>query len=226
MRRYKGNSTFSQNGNDRNTLLYLIIALLLIFILFIIPFYHWRKPSNQTTPVDTPPTILNNVNIASRNERLDDPYYPPVYTYPFLGSNTSGGTYLVNGQQGGSQTAAIAAAVPINIKTQGRPTGYEQIGILTASSGNSTSADGTLILPLMGRLTMRNRQKWQYYTMANGVGSINTKLPVYSGKRACMSENGCDEIMSGDTLFVQGYNQPFIATIYENQTLEYLPVVI
>lgn len=199
--------------NDRNTLLYLIIVLLFIFTLFIVPFYHWRKPVD--TPVATQagggPTVLNNVNIASRNERLDDPYFPPVYTYPYLGSSDSGGPPV--------------AAVPINIKTQGRPAGYEQIGILTAS-GSGSGADGTLILPLMGRLTMRNRQKWQYYTMANGVGSINTKLPVYSGKRACMSENGCDEIMSGDSLFVQGYNQPFMATVYENQTLEYLPVVL
>lgn len=219
MRRYKGNHSFShsQNGNDRNTLLYLIIVLLFIFTLFIVPFYHWRKSTDtatEPTPISSP-TVLNNVNISSRNERLDDPYFPPVYTYPYLGSNTP---TIISGQQ--------TVAVPINIKTQGRPSGYEQIGILTASSGVSTGADGTLILPLMGRLTMRNRQKWQYYTMANGVGSINTKLPVYSGKRACMSENGCDEIMSGDTLFVQGYNQPFIATVYENQTLEYLPVVV
>ena len=215
MPRYKGNHSFSQGAQqqDRNTLLYLIIVLLFIFTLFIVPFYHWRKPTD--TP-DAPlnsmnPTVLNNVNISSRNERLDDPYFPPVYTYPYLGS---GPPVIQTG------------AVPINIKTQGRPAGYEQIGILTASSGASTGSDGTLILPLMGRLTMRNRQKWQYYTMANGVGSINTKLPVYSGKRACMSENGCDEIMSGDSLFVQGYNQPFVATVYENQTLEYLPVII
>ena len=217
MRRYKRNHSFSQGNNDRNNLLYLIIVLLFIFTLFIVPFYHWRKtadpPSVSGIVSGDSPTVLNNVNISSRNERLEDPYFPPVYTYPLLGS----GHTVVGGQ---------TVAVPINIKTQGRPAGYEQIGILTASSGASTGADGTLILPLMGRLTMRNRQKWQYYTMANGVGSINTKLPVYSGKRPCMSENGCDEIMSGDTLFVQGYNQPFTATIYENQTLEYLPVVI
>lgn len=206
MRRYRGPSS---QYNDRNTLLYLIIFLLVVFILIIIPFYHWRKPSNNVVTEETVlPTVLNNVNISSRNERLDDPYYPPTYTYPLQGRPT-------------------VAAVPINIKTQGRPTGYEQIGILTSASANPGSgADGTLILPLMGRLTMRNRQKWQYYTMANGVGSIHTKLPVYSGKRACISENGCDEIMTGDTLFVQGYNQPFIATVYENQTLEYLPAVL
>lgn len=211
MPRYK--QVISQGTNDRNTLLYLIIVLLFIFTLFIIPFYHWRKQEySQNEPTGViKPTVLNNVNISSRNERLDDPYYPPVYTYPYLTSSPG--------------LSSQTVAVPINIKTQGRPTGYEQIGILTASSSGTTGADGTLILPLMGRLTMRNRQKWQYYTMANGVGSINTKLPVYSGKKACMSENGCDEIMSGDTLFVQGYNQPFIATIYENQTLEYLPVV-
>lgn len=214
MRKYKG---ISQQSNDRNTLLYLIIVLLFIFTLFIVPFYHWRKQTEEPLPVSgSSPTVLNNVNISSRNERLNDPYYPPVYTYPYLGGSGSG-TYVVDGGQ--------TVAVPINIKTQGRPSGYEQIGILTASSASPTGADGTLILPLMGRLTMRNRQKWQYYTMANGVGNINTKLPVYSGKRPCMSENGCDEIMSGDTLFVQGYNQVFIATIYENQTLEYLPVV-
>jgi len=216
MRRYKGN--IPRVANDNNTLLYLIIILLFTFLLFIIPFHHWNIPVRMPTDSSmggSPPTVLNNVNISSRNERLDDPYFPPVYTYPYLGYETQP---VISSQP--------VVAMPINIKTQGVPSGYQQVGILTASSEVPTGADGTLILPLMGRLTMRNRQKWQYYTIANGVGSINTKLPVYSGKRPCMSENGCDEIISGDTLYVQGYNKPFIATVYDNQTLEYLPVII
>jgi hypothetical protein len=33
---------------------------------------------------------------------------------------------------------------------------------------------------------------------------VNTKLPVYKNNRICTSEQGCDEIYSGDSVFVDG----------------------
>ena len=37
------------------------------------------------------------------------------------------------------------------------------------------------------------------------------------------SEYGCDELMSGDTVYVEGYNDAFKVTIYENSQPRYIP---
>ena len=91
---------------------------------------------------------------------------------------------------------------------------YSQIGILTKSG---------MILPLMGRRHMNGRDKWQYYTISNTGGNLNTKLPVSVKGKSCTSEYGCDEMMNGDSIYVEGYNDTFKATIYENNAFSYIP---
>ena len=90
---------------------------------------------------------------------------------------------------------------------------YSQIGILTRNG---------MILPLMGRRHMNGRDKWQYYTISN-TGNLNTKLPVSVKGKSCTSEYGCDEMMNGDSIYVEGYNDTFKATIYENNSFSYIP---
>ena len=107
--------------------------------------------------------------------------------------------------------------VAINVPTRGPEMEYSQVGILTREQGDD------MILPLMGRRTASGRDKYQYYTMANGVGSINTKLPLSSKGRSCTASIGCDELFNGDNVFVEGYKDTFHATIYENATLQYIP---
>ena len=107
--------------------------------------------------------------------------------------------------------------VAINVPTRGPEMEYNQVGILTREQGDDT------ILPLMGRRTASGRDKYQYYTMANGVGSINTKLPLSSKGRSCTASIGCDELFNGDNVFVEGYKDTFHATIYENALLQYIP---
>ena len=70
-----------------------------------------------------------------------------------------------------------------------------------------------IILPLFGRHVDRN--KMQYYAISN-TGSMNTKLPVKKNGRSCTEERGCDELFSGDDIFVEGYKASFKSTIYEN----------
>jgi len=41
-------------------------------------------------------------------------------------------------------------------------------------------------------------------------------LPVTYKKRSCTSDQGCDNIYNGDTVYVEGYNDAFKATIYDN----------
>lgn len=49
------------------------------------------------------------------------------------------------------------------------------------------------------------------------------KLPMSYNGRSCTSEYGCNELTSGDTVYVEGYNDAFKVTIYENSSLRYIP---
>uniref|UniRef100_A0A6C0HNA9 Uncharacterized protein n=1 Tax=viral metagenome TaxID=1070528 RepID=A0A6C0HNA9_9ZZZZ len=105
--------------------------------------------------------------------------------------------------------------MPINIQTHGVDTNYKQIGILTRLNGSDT------ILPLMGRPLFVNRDKWNFYTMNDKNNMI--KLPITFKSKSCTSEYGCDNIYNGDTVYVEGYNDAFKATVYDNQILRYIP---
>jgi len=105
--------------------------------------------------------------------------------------------------------------VAINIPTQSVNTNYRQIGILTRVNGTET------ILPLLGRPLFTNRDKWNFYTMNDKNGMI--KLPVRFKNKSCTSCQGCDNLYSGDTVYVEGYSDTFRVTIYDNNTLEYIP---
>lgn len=109
--------------------------------------------------------------------------------------------------------------LPINISTRGPELNYNQMGILTREQGKDD-----MILPLMGRRSSTGRDKHQYYTMSNSSGNINTKLPVSVKGRSCTSDLGCDEIFNGDSVYVEGYNDTFRATIYENALYKYIPL--
>ena len=114
-------------------------------------------------------------------------------------------------------------AVPINVSTNigAVPSGttYRQMGIITPLNG--TSKDN--ILPLMGRPLYAGRDKWQYYTMSDQNNSV--KLPIVRSGRSCTNEYGCDELYNSDTVYVEGYNQAFKITIYDNDTIKYIPFI-
>ena len=114
-------------------------------------------------------------------------------------------------------------AVPINVQTNigSVPinTSYRQMGILTPLNGESKDN----ILPLMGKPLLTNRDKWQYYTISNQHN--NVKLPISFKGRSALNDYGVDQIYSGDTIYVEGYNDAFKVTVYENDTIRYLPFV-
>jgi hypothetical protein len=111
------------------------------------------------------------------------------------------------------------SAVPINVSTNigAVDTTYRQMGIMTPLNG--VSKDN--ILPLMGRPLFTNRDKWQYYTISNQHN--NVKLPVSFKGKSALNDYGVDQIFSGDTVYVEGYNDAFKVTVYENDTIKYLP---
>jgi hypothetical protein len=108
-------------------------------------------------------------------------------------------------------------SIPINVSTQGCGNAtYRQVGILTRHGGKDET-----ILPLMGRPLFPNRDKWNFYTMNDKNNMI--KLPVKVKGRSGTSEVGVDNVYTGDLVFVEGYNEAFKVTTYENDVIRYLP---
>jgi hypothetical protein len=138
------------------------------------------------------------------NDVLMNPYVPPLSDERYLVPNF---TYRPPG------------TVPINISTNvgAVDTNYRQMGLLTPLNGSGK------ILPLMGRPLFTNRNKWQYYTMSDQNNSV--KLPIVRNGRSCTNEYGCDELYNSDTVYVEGYNQAFKITIYDNDTIKYIPFI-
>ena len=112
-------------------------------------------------------------------------------------------------------------AVPINVSTNigAIDTSYRQLGILTPSNGSSKDN----IIPLMGRPLFTNRDKWQYYSTSNQHN--NVKLPVSRSGKSCTNEYGCDKLYNADTVYIEGSNEVYRVTMYDNDTIKYLPFV-
>lgn len=111
----------------------------------------------------------------------------------------------------------LIPVMPINVSTNvgAVDTNYRQVGLLTATNSKGK------ILPLMGRPLFTNRDKWQYYTLSDQNNSV--KLPVSRNGRSCTNEYGCDSLYNGDTVYVEGLNEAYKITLYDNDTIRYLP---
>ena len=192
------------------------MTLFLLIVIFVLLAYLWYtqlvKPYKQhekpnIVVVNThPQPELNAVmgGISTRQDPFNDPYAPPMKTDGLFYPPDSGDI----------------RGIPVNVRTRGPrgpATGYQQIGILTRTAGNSD-----MILPLMGRRIMTGRDKWQYYTISNS-GNLNTKLPISVNGKSCTSEYGCNDINNGDVVYVEGYKDTFVATVYENNLFQYIP---
>ena len=110
-------------------------------------------------------------------------------------------------------------AVPINVPTNigAVETEYRQLGILTPVNGKSKDN----ILPLMGRPLFVRRSLWNYYTISNQHN--NVKLPILVKGRSALSENGVDQLYDRDTVYIEGANEAYKVTIYDNSTIRYIP---
>ena len=180
-----------------------------IFFLLCIPvilFFVFCAPSRSVVYINSEYSEIqgqcSNPNILDGN-----PYRPPLVQFPM------GGGFVQNNY-------APLSGVPLQTPTQGYPQSFQQIGILTTTSRDNGIAP--LILPLLGRPVPPGRRgKFQYYTISN-TGVINTKLPIKKKGRSCVSEYGCDELYSGDSVFVDGYDLEFQVTVYESSGIPYI----
>jgi hypothetical protein len=181
-----------------------VTSIIIVFIVGIILFLYTR-------PVTSKEVIINEIERPSTglfskpnysfsnipNDILLNPYQAPLRDDRYFVDNTMGDP----------------RGVPINISTRGVDTSYRQIGILKRLNGKE------MILPLMGRPLFTNRDKWNFYTLNEN----NVKLPVTFKQKSCTSEYGCDNIYNNDTVYVDGLDAPFKATIYDNAVMKYLP---
>ncbi len=187
------------------TMLYIAITVALV-----IAYFYYNKKTTISN------YFLKKDNINSNNN-------PPLYSSTNFHSTNRAGDILLNPYEPPLKTApgfmnsTDPRGIPINIKTQGFNSNYTQIGILTRNDDSET------ILPLMGRPLHSSRNKWQYYTMSDKNNSV--KLPVSKNGRSATQEYGVDELFNSENLYVEGYNDAFKVTIYDNNQPEYIPYV-
>lgn len=188
------------------------LLLLFIILLVLVSFIYSNSYSNSN---NRSVTINNDINKDDSNNMLlpKDVLLDP-YAAPFRDER-----YLVSNQNMGS--LVMRNMVPINVSTNvgSVDTSYRQMGIITPLNGASKDN----ILSLMGRPLFTNRDKWQYYTISNQHN--NVKLPITFKGKSALNDYGVDKIFDGDTIYVEGYNEAFRVTVYENDTIKYLPFV-
>ena len=122
-------------------------------------------------------------------------------TFTFIGTNNHDFSNLMG--------------LPVNIKTQSIDADFRQIGLLTSKKTEA------LILPLLGRPLITHRDTWQYYALSER----NLKLPVIYNNKNCTNRFGCSSLSDGDNVRVNGYSDDFTVSLYENDTLNYIPVI-
>ena len=187
-----------------------VSILLLVVILLVLGFFIYMNMSRQKIVVND----TDNINI-NENRRL----FGFGLSWPY--NNLPGSNVLLDPYSAPLRDERYL--VPINVQTNigATPvdTNYRQMGIITPLNGTAENN----ILPLMGRPLFTNRDKWQYYTISNQHN--NVKLPISFKGRSALNDNGVDKIYDGDTVYVEGYGEPFKVTIYENDTIRYLPFV-
>lgn len=176
-----------------NTMFMILVIVLLSWVIFLL----CKTYKTNNNGIESPKQRINITTNVERNG--NDLHLPPL---------KNDNSYYYGSQMGGSQMGG-GYGNDVNIRTRGHLTEYSQIGLLTKDEIDKHP----IILPLFGRRVDRN--KMQYYAISN-TGSMNTKLPVKKNGRSCTEERGCDELFSGDDIFVEGYKASFKSTIYEN----------
>ena len=204
------------------------VGLVFFFIMFI-TFTSSRSSSHTSSSyslVEKPLTVGPHIQPRPNTfftDRPDDtlanPYAPPLKD-----------VFAPHGIRSATATATANGGIPINMATNTGATvnaSYQQIGLLTkadsSNSSNTNSSSDPVIMPLMGKPLFTSRDKWLFYTISDKNNSM--KLPIIIKGRNALSEIGVDNVYTGDTVYVQGYNNDFKVTLYENSTPQYIPFI-
>lgn len=187
---------------ENMSIILLIIIFLLAFIVYLKFIANKDDKNQQVYYVEEKKNFLQNmpsIHTLMHTNILQNPFSPPLKVNRYFDDSSRD----------------IRGGIPINVPTRGFREDFKQVGILTREMGKET------ILPVMGRRLYTNNSKWQYYTMTDKSNSI--RLPMSHNGRSCTSEYGCNELMNGDVVYVEGYKDAFKVTIYENSQPRYIP---
>jgi hypothetical protein len=184
---------------ENMTITFLIIIIAIIILYFIM--------NNK----------INSLNISRPNLSLPRIFSPPPPSVSLGNFLNPLAPPLRDDRYYTDRMGGDPRGMPINVPTQGPPidTEYRQVGILTRMNGPEQ------ILPLMGRPLLTNRDKWNFYTMKDGHNMI--KLPITHNGKSCTNEYGCDNLYNADSVYVEGYNDAFKVTTYDNNVMRYIP---
>lgn len=230
----KGKSSAKiQKGGDMTTCppgifcldnVHIFLAVLLVATLVVVFFFKKQdyNPFSQEQPQSqqSQPTVKENMYggeyydpipprdliVNKERERLINPLLPPERSNVL----TEAGLPIIDSPNS------------INIHTRGYSGGYQQIGLLYKNN-DSPNDDSNNILPLFGRPTYVNSNKWNYYTSSDKFHSM--KIPITIKGRRCTDEQGCNELYDGDMVIVPPYKNEFKVEIYGYDSPKYLPQV-
>jgi hypothetical protein len=206
------------------------VTIVFICSIFLIVggFLYWRTCSGvsrdtraSAASASASASALPFVYTSGESKGRGNDVFFDIYNPPMRDDNCSLSTSDIRGNiplRARHMAIPMNMAVPINTPTQEcGDSPFRQIGILTRQSPSSSET----ILPLMGRPLFRRRDKWNFYTLNDKNNMI--KLPIRVKGRDALDENGCDNVYTGDSVHVEGYNEAFKVTAYNNQIMRYLP---
>jgi len=181
-------------------LLVLGVALLFLFIvIYMMKAPHTIVfPSSHGTPTSyaQPPIMIQQAGGDSRYDRAPQPLRDWMGRPEFP-------------PRGGLST------LPFNIPTQGLPESFQSVGVINV---------GEQVLPLYGRRTAGSSDRWNYYTRTDTYNPV--PVPVQFGRRDCMDDTGCQEIMSGEDVKIDALRKEGKTNIYRMGGPKYIPGLI
>jgi hypothetical protein len=178
-----------------------------------------HSPYNIEYPVQYP---IKNPNMYSYNAtqpRYNDdhdrifnplrfPYKKPVYFSSDCneigneGRNYNNNSYSLGHSSFDSTGRCTTNQLPFNVRTQKWCSTPQQVGILTRQD----TTDNTELYPLFGRRKYRHDNKWEYYSIVNGV-------KVY-----VKPKSNFDEINNNENISLINFNGDYRVTIYDKET--------
>ena len=185
------------------------IVFIVITIIWIVLFINNKLRSLRVT----------NGNVIINQERVDSAglFAQPAFSFSNVANDVLLNPYQppLRDDRAYRPDVTDPRGIPINISTTATDSVYRQVGILTRIGG------AEMILPLMGKPLYVSRDKWNFYTMKDSNSMI--KLPITFKGKSCTTEYGCDNLYNGDVVYVEGYNDTFKVTVYDNQVSRYIP---
>jgi hypothetical protein len=104
----------------------------------------------------------------------------------------------------------------VNVRTQGLPEAYQQMGVLKSGEGK--------LLPLYGRRVASRSDRFNYYTRTDTYNPI--QLPITYKKKDCQDPVGCQELFDGETVTLSPTGETAVTTLYRFDGPLYVPSII